>query len=50
MKMTSSTIVPPSATPISIIAVLAAVNERMRSMRKSNIGCRVRVSHQMKRG
>ena len=49
-KMISRNIAPPSAAPMNIIAVLAAVNERMRSRRKSNIGEGVRFSHHMNNG
>ncbi len=41
---------PPSAAPMKNIAVLAAVNERMRSSLKSNIGDGVRCSHHTNSG
>ena len=50
MKSTSSRNEPPMVAPMSIMVVLEAVNDRMRSRRKSNIGHRVRCSHQMKAG
>ena len=50
MKMTTSRNVPPMAMPMSMMAVLAAVNERMRSSLKGNMGCVVRRSHQTKSG
>ena len=48
--MTSIRNVPPMASPMKRMAVLAAVNERMRSRLTGNIGDAVCVSHHMKSG
>ena len=47
---TSMRNVPPIARPTSRMAVLAAVNERMRSSFTGNMGDAVCISHHMKRG